>query len=177
MIYKAKELDPLSSVIGVNISEILQTQGDYKASAEYSLKLIDLDPDFPAAHRTLGLSYLKLGRKAEGIAALEKEADLRERSGLSLGPLGYAYAVTGRRTEAIAVAKELEDKFAKNEASGRDVAAVYAGLGDKDKAFEWMEKTFQRRGDLGFTRWEIPWESLRDDPRYKDLLKRIGLPD
>jgi hypothetical protein len=54
---------------------------------------------------------------------------------------------------------------------------VYAGLGDKDKAFEWMEKTFQRRGDLGFTRWEIPWESLRGDPRYKDLLKRTGLPD
>ncbi len=177
IIYKAKELDPLSSVIAVNISEILQIKNDYKASVEYSLKIIELDPDFPAAYRTLGLSYLKLGRKSEGVAALEKEAELRGRSGLSLGPLGYAYAVTGRRAEATAIVKELEEKFARNEASGRDVAAVYAGLGDKDKAFEWLEKTFQRKGDLGFTRWEIPWGSLHDDPRYKDLLKRMGLPE
>jgi hypothetical protein len=55
---------------------------------------------------------------------------------------------------------------------------VYAGLGDKDKAFEWLEKDFQsRNGDLAYIRWEIPYESLRDDPRYKDLLKRMGLPE
>jgi len=177
MIYKAKELDPLSSVIGVNISEILQIQNNYDASVEYSLKIIELDPDFPAAYRTLGLSYLKLGRNAEGVAALEKGAELRGRSGLSLGSLGYAYAVAGRRAEAAAIIKELEEKVARNEGSGRDIAAVYAGLGDKDKAFEWMEKTFQRKGDLGFTRWEVPWESLREDPRYDELLKKMGLKD
>ena len=175
MIYKAKELDPLSSVIGVNISEILLIKNDYDASVEYSLKIIELDPDFPAAHRTLGLAYLMLGRKAEAIAALEKAAELRGRSSLSLGSLGYAYAETGRRPEALAIIKELEEKFSRNEGTGRDVAAVYSGLGDKDKAFEWLEKTFERKGDLGFTRWEIPWESLREDPRYKDLLKRMGL--
>jgi hypothetical protein len=53
----------------------------------------------------------------------------------------------------------------------------YAGLDEKDKAFEWLEKDFQTRGDLVEIRWRIPYESLRDDPRFKDLLKRIGLPE
>ena len=57
------------------------------------------------------------------------------------------------------------------------VSAVYAGLGDKDKAFEWLEKDFQNKEDLADFRWEIPFESLRDDARYKDLLKRMNLPE
>ena len=55
------------------------------------------------------------------------------------------------------------------------MAAVYAGLGEKDKAFEWLEKDFQTKGEVSNIRWGIPFESLRDDPRYKDLLKRMGL--
>jgi len=71
----------------------------------------------------------------------------------------------------------LEEKYAKKEALGRHIVAVYAGLGDKDKAFEWLEKDFQNRANLTFTRWQIPYESLRDDARYKDLLKRMNLPE
>ena len=59
--------------------------------------------------------------------------------------MGYVYAAAGKRAEAIAVIKELEDKYARKEAIGWDVAAVYAGLGEKDKAFEWLEKDFQTR--------------------------------
>jgi adenylate cyclase len=91
--------------------------------------------------------------------------------------LGYGYGVTGKRSEAIAIVKELEEKYARNESSGRYVAAVYAGLGDKDKAFEWLEKDFQIKGDLTWITWEIPYEPLRDDPRYKDLLRRMNLPE
>jgi len=71
--------------------------------------------------------------------------------------LGYGYGVTGKRAEAIAVIKELEEKYARKEAVGRYIAAVYAGLGEKDKAFEWLEKDFQtRNGELGSIRWSIP---------------------
>ena len=86
--------------------------------------------------------------------------------------------MTGKRTEAIAVIKELEEKYARKESNGQNIAAVYAGLGDKDKAFEWLEKDFQNRG--GFIwgiKTSIPLESLRDDPRFKDLLKRMNLPE
>ena len=91
--------------------------------------------------------------------------------------LGYGYGVAGKRAEAIAIAKELEEKYARKESLGRYVAGVYAGLGNKNKAFEWLEKDFLTKGDLGDTRWQIPFESLRDDARYKDLLKRMNLPE
>ncbi len=92
--------------------------------------------------------------------------------------MGYGYGVTGKRAEAIAVIKELEEKYARKEAVGRYIAAVYAGLGEKDKAFEWLEKDFQTgNGELGNIRWAIPYEPLHDDPRYKVLLRRMNLPE
>ncbi|MGI8639233.1 MAG: TPR end-of-group domain-containing protein, partial [Pyrinomonadaceae bacterium] len=91
---------------------------------------------------------------------------------------GYVSAATGKRAEAIAVVEELEDKYAQKEAAGLYVAAVYAGLGEKDKAFKGLEKDFQNRsGNLATIRWQIPYEPLRDDPRFKDLLKRMNLPE
>ncbi|HEX3100249.1 MAG TPA: tetratricopeptide repeat protein, partial [Pyrinomonadaceae bacterium] len=177
MIRRAHEIDPLSSVIGVNVSIIYQLQNNHDASIENSLKIIELDPNFLGAYDILGLSYLKQGRNDEAVASLEKAVEMSKRSSDVLSDLGYGYGVTGKRAEAIAIAKELEGKYARKESSGRYVAGVYAGLGDKDKAFEWLEKALQTREDLAFIRWYMPYESLRDDSRYKDLLKRMGLPE
>jgi tetratricopeptide (TPR) repeat protein len=178
MIKRAREIDPLSSVISVNVTRMYQLQNDHEASIENSLKIIELDPNFAPVYEYLGLSYQKLGRNAEAVAALEKAAELTNRSSITLGHLGYVYAATGKRAEAIAVIKELEDKYARKEANGQYIAFVYAGLGEKDKAFEWLEKDFQaRNGKLSEIRWQIPLEPLRDDPRFKDLLKRMNLPE
>jgi len=177
MAKRAHEIDPLSSVISVNLSETYQNQNDHNASIENSLKVIELDPNYPSARRALGESYLKQGRNAEAIANLEKSVELSKRDSVALAYLGYGYGVVGKRAEATAIVKELEEKYARRESVGRYVAAVYAGLGDKDKAFEWLEKDFQSKGDLADSRWQIPFESLRDDPRFKDLLKRMGLPE
>ncbi|MBX3282633.1 MAG: tetratricopeptide repeat protein [Acidobacteria bacterium] len=175
---QAEKLDPLSSIIAVNVSDAYQMLGDHNSSVDTMLKVIDLDPTFSAAYENLGASYLKLGRNAEGIASLEKAVELSKRSAVRLRGLGYGYAVTGRRSEALAIAKELEEKYAKRESNGQYVAAVYAGLGDKDKAFEWLEKDFQNHhGSLPDIVWRIHFESLRDDPRYKDLLRRMNLPE
>ncbi len=178
MIKRAQELDPLSSVIAVNVSRMYHLQNNYDASIENSLKIIELDPNFAPAYEYLALSYLKLGRNAEAIAAAEKAVDLSKRAGIALGDLGYVYAAVGKRAEAIDKIKELEEKYTRKEAIGQYIAAVYVGLGDKDKAFEWLEKDFQaRNGKLAEIRWQIQFEPLRDDPRYKDLLKRMGLPE
>jgi serine/threonine protein kinase/tetratricopeptide (TPR) repeat protein len=177
-IKRAQELDPLSSVIAVNVSRMYQLQNNHDASIENSLKLIELDPNFGPAYEYLSLSYLKRGRNAEAIAAAEKAAALTNRAGITLGDLGYVYATTGKRSEALAVIKELEAKYARKEAIGQYIAAVYASLGDKDKAGEWLEKDFQaRNGKLVEVRWHHQSEALRDDPRLKDLLKRMGLPE
>lgn len=113
-IKRAHEIDLLSSVIGINLSIVYQSQNNHAASIENSLKIIELDPNYGTAHQYLALSYLKLGRSTEAIAAMEKAAELTKRgSGVVLGNLGYVYAVTGKRVEAIAVAKELEEKYAR----------------------------------------------------------------
>lgn len=178
MIQRAHELDPMSSVITATISWVQQSRNNYQASIENLLKLIELDPNFGLAYGNLGLSYLKIGRNAEAVASLEKAAQLTDRYGFILGDLGYVYAATGKRDQALAVIKELEEKYSRKEAKGLSVAAVYAGLGDKDKAFDWLEKDFQNRdGVLPDITVSIPFESLRDDARFKDLLKRMNLPE
>ena len=178
VIKRAQELDPLSSVIAVNISRLYQLQNDQDASAQNSLKIIELDPNFGPAYEYLALSYLKQGRNSEAIAAAEKAVELTKRSGIALGDLGYVYASTGKRAEAMAIIKELEDKYARNEAIGQFIASAYMGLGDKEKTFEWLEKDFEaRNGKLTEIRWQLEFETLRDDPRFKDLLKRMGLPE
>ena len=177
MIQRARELDPMSSIIASAFAWVQQMRGDHQASIENLLKLTEFDPTFGITYATLGLSYLKTGRSAEAVAALEKAAQLN-RYGVTLGDLGYVYAVTGKRTEALAVIKELEEKYARKETNGLSIACVYAGLGDKDKAFEWLEKDFQNRdGYLPSITASIPLESLRDDPRFKAMLKRMNLPE
>ena len=177
MIRRAHDLDPLSSVIGVNLSQVYQFQNNHNASIENMLKVIEFDPNYSDVYSILGLSYLKQGRYAEAIANMEKAVELSNRASFTLVNLGYGYGVTGKRAQAIAIVKELEEKHAKKESNGRYVASVYAGLGDKDKAFEWLEREYQTKADLTWIRWEIPFESLRDDPRFKDLLKRMNLPE
>ena len=108
---------------------------------------------------------------------MEKAVELSNRASVKLGDLGYGYGVTGKRTEAVAIIKELEEKYAKKEANVQNIVAVYAGLGEKDKAFEWLERGFQTKGDLTYIKWAIPFESLRGDTRFKDLLKRMNLPE
>ena len=177
-IKRAQELDPISSVIAVNITRMHHLQNNHEAAVAHSLKLIDLDPNFGPGHQYLALSYLKLGRNSDAIAEMEKAVTLTNRSSITLGDLGYVYAVVGRKAEALTVIKELEEKYARKESVGAYLGAVYAALGEKDKVFEWLEKDFEvRNGKLSEIRWQIQFETVRDDPRFKALFRRMGLPE
>ncbi len=177
MIKRAHEIDPLSSAISNNVSRMYQWQNDHNASIENTLRAIELDPNYSGAYQYLGVSYLKLGRNAEAIDNFKKAVELSNRNGETLMYLGYGYGVIGKRPEAIAVVKELEEKYAKKEANPQNIAGVYAGLGEKHKVFEWLEKAFQTKEEVSNIRWALPYEALRDDPRFKDLLRRMNLPE
>lgn len=173
---RAHELDPLSLIIGTTFSYPHFVTGDADLAASQCQKVIALDPSFPRAYEYLGLAYLKQGHFPEGIAELQKAVELSGRERRPLRDLGYAYAISGKAAEARTVLKELEERYEKREAIGQDLAAVYAGLQEKDQAFAWLEKDFQARsGPLAWIRWTPPFESLRSDPRYTDLLQRMGL--
>lgn len=172
---RAQELDPLSIIIGQSLAAGYLQSGDMNSAVEQTTRMIELDPNYPRAHEVLGWTYLKQRRMPEALAELQKAVSLGG-DRRTLGSLGYGYAVSGKRAEALTVVKEIQAKYERHEALGKDVAAVYAGLGDKDQAFAWLEKDFQNRvGPLSRIRWEIPFESLRSDPRYADLLRRMGL--
>lgn len=127
-------------------------------------------------HGWLGLIYLKQGRAQEAIAELQKGVDASGRASEELGFLGHGYGVLGKRAEAMAVLKELEDRYSRHESPAMHLAAVYAGLGEKDQAFAWLERDFQARaGMLVYITYFPDYDPVRDDPRYTDLLRRMGL--
>ena len=102
--------------------------------------------------------------------------ELSKRQSNPLGVLGYTYAQTGKRSEAAAILEELKEAYGRRQATGQSIAIVYVGLGDRDQAFAWLEKDFQSRSSL-LPYWLnfAPLNSLRDDPRFKDLLRRMNV--
>ena len=177
-IRRAQELDPVSNIINQNVTLSYLAKNDYKSAIENSRRMIELDPNFGNTWAYLGQAYLMQGSNSEAIAAMERAVELTSRAGQTLGELGYGYAVAGRRDNALAIIRELEGKYAKRETIGQYIAAVYAGLGDKDAAFAWLEKDFQARsGLLARIRTRPGFAPLRDDPRLKDILRRMGLPE
>lgn len=175
-IRKAQAADPLSLIIAENVAQNLLEKGDTDADIEQCRRTIDLDPQFWAIHLRLAAALLEKGQKEEGLAEAAKAADLVNRATVTMGFLGYAQAVAGRREDALATAKELEQRFAAGEGDGVRIASVFVGLGDKDRVFEWLEKDFQaKRPSLVEIFQEHEFKSLRGDPRFKDLVKRMGL--
>jgi tetratricopeptide (TPR) repeat protein len=175
-IKRAQELDPLSLIIGQSVAQTyLFLDGDSTRALEEAKRVLDLDPNYPRGLEMLGWIYLKQGRNSEAIAALQKAVAAGGDRRI-FSSLGYVLAISGKKAEALKLLKDVQAKYERHEALGKDVAGIYAGLGDKDQVFIWLQKDFQARsGPLSRIRWEPPFESARSDPRYADLLRRMGL--
>ncbi len=173
---RAQELDPLSPIISVGVALAYLSKHDPNSAIEQCQRVIELDSSIHGAHHNLGFAYLQQHRYEEAIAELQKAVELSGRISLNLASLGYCYALAGKRAEALAIIKELEERHARGEATGLQLATVYAGLGDKDHAFPWLEKDFQQHtSGLLWVTWWLAFEDLRADPRYADLVHRMGL--
>src|SRR5258705_601922 len=176
-IKRAEELDPLSLVMINNVAEQYVERGDLNSAAIECQRMFDLDPNFWAAHQTLAIVLVKKERNSQALTEAQKSIDLSNRSNASLALLGHVYGRTGKRNEAEAVIKELEARYAKQEADGLYIAVVYSGLDDKDLSFAWLEKAFQYHSFfLTGLRLEPLFDSLRSDTRWNDLQRRVGLP-
>lgn len=173
---RAQELDPLSPIISMNVAAVDLLRNDLSSAVNECDRIIELDPSFPRSYELLGQVYLKQQRFGEATAEFQKAVELSGRASESLSDLGYCYAVLGRRNDALQILKELEDKYAKRESVGLNLAGVYVGLGDKESAFQWLEKDFaQRSGLLQRITWWFTFDNIRSDPRYADLQRRMGL--
>ena len=171
---RAQELEPLSLIVNLNLADIYEMKGELPTSLEQFKRTIDLDPNWFLARQQLSLLYLKMGR-ADAESEAVKSMELSNRATFPLGVLGLTYARIGKRAEAESILTELKARYEKRNANGHDIARVYVGLGDTDQAFAWLEKDYQARISTLPT-WFVlsPFDSLRDDPRYKHLARRMG---
>jgi TolB-like protein/Flp pilus assembly protein TadD len=176
-IKRAQELDPLSPLFGTLVGEAYNNLGNTDAAVREWRRVIELEPNFPLSHFFLGGTYVAQQRYEEAIAESQKAVNLSGRGSLFLGGLGYAYAMAGERAEALAVIRELEEKYARRAASGFNLAQVYVGLDDHDRAMACLEKDFETGNTslLVYVAYSTIYDQLRDDLRYQDLLRRMGL--
>ncbi|MEK7405061.1 MAG: tetratricopeptide repeat protein [Acidobacteriota bacterium] len=137
--------------------------------------MLETDPDFVWALWQLGQAYTNQSRFEEAIATLERAARVSGRSPAILGLLGEAYALAGRTTEARALLRELTRLSTRQYVPPATVFWIEAGLGNHDAMFEWLEKCYQERSNYvaGLKVWP-PLDPVRGDPRYLDLIRRIG---
>ncbi len=172
----AHELDPLSGIITGNLGVTFLALGDTASAVKLMERAVVADTSFAYGYSILGLAYIKQGRYTEAVTETQKGVDLSKRAGNALAVDGYAKAIAGRRSEALNIISELKLRFDRRTAIGQNVASVYAGLGENDQAFAWLEKDLQAHSSfLPYICWLPAFESLHDDPRYNELLTRMGM--
>jgi eukaryotic-like serine/threonine-protein kinase len=173
---RAQDLDPLTPIQNAAIARPYYNARRYAEAIAQSQKTLALDSTFHRAHYWLGLSYEQLSQPADAIRELEQTVALSPGS-LYEGALGHAYAVAGQRTKALRVLGELQARSDSSYVSPFDIATIYAGLGDRTRMFQYLEKAYQERVPyLVYIAVDPHFDDFHSDPRFRDLVHRIGLP-
>jgi TolB-like protein/DNA-binding winged helix-turn-helix (wHTH) protein/Flp pilus assembly protein TadD len=172
---RAANLDPLSFNINSDLAELLLIAHFPDESIRQSQKTIDMDPAFPAAHNQLAQGYLAKHMYAQAIAELQKAIQLSGESPISTANLARAYVGMNRKADAVDLLNDLKLSSVPGYPLAAEIAMVYTALGDKDQAMRWLEKGYEERFNPGVLLRPC-FDPLRSDARFKDLVRRIGLP-
>jgi eukaryotic-like serine/threonine-protein kinase len=174
---RAEELDPLSPIIGLNLGDTLVYAHRYdEAIAQYK-RALSLNPGFALTHFGLGWAYGLKGMYPEGIAETRKYLEL---SGdpTGKGYLGLWLAKAGGRDEAMKLLNELKQESMQRYVQSYAFATIYIGLGEKEEALAWLEKEISDRAPNARYFAVLPeLDELRSEPRFKEMLKRLNLPE
>jgi len=171
---KAESLDPLSLIISADLADALCVAHRYDESVEQSQKTIEMDPHFAVAHYELGQALEQKHRHDEAIAEFRRAIELSGGNTTFESNLANAYAISGRKEEAMKIVKDLESRQRENSSTDASIALIYVGLGDNDRALIWLNKAYQARFNPSILMRPV-FDPLRIDPRFQDLLHRIGL--
>jgi serine/threonine protein kinase/Tfp pilus assembly protein PilF len=174
MVKRAQELDPLAHRL--DVATTLLRAGRYDEALQAATRAIESDPHYDRGHSTLGWAYLKKGMSDEGLAELEKAVSLSPGNTLFLGQLGQAYAVVGKVAEAREVLQQLEELSRHKYVSPYHMAYVYTGLGEQEKAMDWLERAYEERaGAVYGIKGSFLFTSLHPHPRFRALLRKMNL--
>jgi eukaryotic-like serine/threonine-protein kinase len=175
MQHRAHELDPLVHR-GIDIATTLLRAGRYDEALRTVNRVLDVDPHFALAHATLGWSYALKGMPDQGIAALQKAVSLSPDSTLYLAQLGEAFGMVGRTEEAQEVLRQLDELSAQRYVSPYHMAYVYTGLGEHERALDFLERACEERTGAVFgIKGSFLFTSLRSHPRFIALLRKMNL--
>jgi len=177
-IAKIRELDPAYPFTLLDESGIYYHQRDYKALVEASRKYLASNPDNWISHYFLGVGYEGSGRQSDAIPEYQKAVQLSSGDTDPAAALAHAYAALGRKAEAQKILGELQRQSKTSYVSPYMIAVIYSGLGEKDKAFEFLEKAYRERSrDMAyFLRADLRLDALRPDSRFQDLMRRMNFP-
>jgi TolB-like protein/DNA-binding winged helix-turn-helix (wHTH) protein/Tfp pilus assembly protein PilF len=171
---KAKSLDPLSLIIGADLAEELLIAHRYDEALKQSRETMNMDPFFALTHYVLGEVLAQQHMPNEAIAELQKAVELSPGSTAFAANLANAYAVSGRREEAVEILNDLKSRSRAGFSNAPEIAVIYVGLDDKDQAMAWLQRAYADRFNPGVL-MRPAFDSLRSDPRFQDLVRRIGL--
>lgn len=176
-IERARELDPNSTVIRSSHVQAHYFSREYDHVISECKQMLAVEPGFLILHYHLGQTYAQMGRFAEAIAEFQTAKQQSGELPVIVMALGHAYGLAGDKPKALDSLRELDEIARHRYVAALYYAAIYTGLGDKDRAFAWLEKAYQQRSEyLIYLNVEPMADPLRSDPRFQSLLHRVGLP-
>ena len=174
---KAQELDPLSLIIGANVGTLHYHAVDLELAETQLRKTIELGADFAEAHRVLGKTLFLQRKLAEAITETREAVRLSNNNSRFVATLGYVCAKADQPEEARSILDEFAARSADAYVAPTHFALVYAGLDERDRMFDWLERAYQERDVLLTSTLTDPLLApMRTDPRFADLVRRVGLP-
>jgi serine/threonine protein kinase/Flp pilus assembly protein TadD len=175
-IKRARELDPLTLITNALEGQFLSYAGRNDEAIARLKQTLEIDPNFWIAHNNLGRAYIRQGRYDEAIAELNRAKELSGGSTETFMQLGYALAKSGKRKQAQATLEELKSFAVEHYVPAYGFAMIHNGLGEKDEALKYLEKSFQEREvQITFIKIDTRWDDLRAEPRFQALLQGVGL--
>jgi TolB-like protein/DNA-binding winged helix-turn-helix (wHTH) protein/Flp pilus assembly protein TadD len=173
---RALELDPLLLITNVNLGRIDYYQGRYDEAIKQYKRALELDENFMRTHLRLGLAYVQQRRFQEALAEYQRAREIGGDTPQIDAHIAHVLAVSGRKTEALAALAKLQELAQRQYVPPYDIALVYVGLGDKDKAFVWLEKAYNDHStEMIYFKVDPMLAPLRSDLRYDNLLRRMRL--
>ncbi len=172
----AENLDPLSVMINVTLGVHLYAARQYDPAIEQLQKTLELQPNFVFTHSSLGQVYGQKGIREKAMEELQTAVKLSEGAVDCQADLAYFYAISGRQNDAKKILDDLKTRQKPESISPVYIALVYTGLGDRDQAIQWLQKGYAERSDaITFIKVEPRFDSLRQDARFQQLLRQMGL--
>jgi DNA-binding winged helix-turn-helix (wHTH) protein/tetratricopeptide (TPR) repeat protein len=174
----ALEIDPFLLQTNMNLATTYYLRSEHQRAVDHLMKTLELEPNYMPTHFVLACVYSQQGRLEEAIAEFQFVYKLDDEAYLALGFMGYAHALAGQKDEAATLLNILKDISLRKYVSPYSMLMIHLGLGEHEQVFDLLEQLYLERNDwLVWLKVSPELKPLRNDPRFKDLMRRVGFPD